>query len=50
MEPQVTPCLTRQLCLIRLLPVPIPGAILLLGSGLMGLLGIGRSKKKERLV
>ena len=31
-------------------PVPIPGADLLLGSGLMGLLGIGRSKKKERLV
>jgi hypothetical protein len=31
-------------------PVPIPGAVLLLGSGLMGLLGIGRCKKKDQLV
>jgi hypothetical protein len=30
--------------------VPIPGAVLLLGSGLMGLLGIGRCKKKDQLV
>jgi hypothetical protein len=30
--------------------VPIPGAVLLLGSGLMGLLGIGRFKKKDQLV
>lgn len=30
--------------------VPIPGAVLLLGSGLMGLLGIGCCKKKDQLV
>lgn len=31
-------------------PVPIPGAVLLLGSGLMGLLATGRAKMKGRLV
>lgn len=30
--------------------VPIPGAVVLLGSGLMGLLGIGMRKKKAGLV
>jgi len=31
-------------------PVPIPGAVVLLGSGLMGLLGIGMRKKNAVLV
>jgi hypothetical protein len=31
-------------------PVPIPGAVLLLGSGLMGLLGVGIRKKSSAVV
>jgi hypothetical protein len=29
----------------RIAPVPIPGAVILLGSGLLGLIGIRRCKK-----